>query len=294
MSKWLEQYNENYYGRSPQAKELEQFMKSNYQGSSYIPWATMERLVYQQDPEANFRIRIFEPDYVGQSVVLSNTTNIETRQITSEKSVETMAQSISHFVAVELTFLGKHFEEVYPVQDLKYGAPKVIDQNMINKSLQRAKAKVASRGTGLALSLYETGDLQFEEDTDKPTPKVEDKKPEVPTRAKKVSNKSDKKQGVEKVEGEKGNLKSQTVTSSIEESTEAQETFSKEAEEAAADIRANSQYSVGLQKINNAVVKKYGFTLGANDEDLVEKLNQIENLTVFMRTLKVQSGIAVV
>ena len=32
MSKWLEQFNENYYGRSPQAKELEQFMKSNYQG----------------------------------------------------------------------------------------------------------------------------------------------------------------------------------------------------------------------------------------------------------------------
>ena len=293
MSKWLEQFNENYYGRSPQAKELEQFMKSNYQGSSYIPWATMERLVYQQDPEADFRIRLFETYYGGQSVVLSNTTNIETRQITSEKSVETMAQSISHFVAVELTFLGKHFEEVYPVQDLKYGAPKVIDQNMINKSLQRAKAKVASRGTGLALSLYETGDLQFEDETDKPTPKVEDTKPKVPTRAQKVSNKSDKKQGVEKAEGENENLKSQIETSSVEE-VEAQETFSKEAEEAAAEIRANSQYTVGLQKINNAVVRKYGFTLGANDEDLVEKLNQIENLTVFMRTLKVQSGIAVV
>lgn len=280
MSKWLEQFNENYYGRSPQAKELEQFMKSNYQGSSYIPWATMERLVYQQDPEADFRIRLFEACEGGQSVVLSNTTNIETRQITSEKSVETMAQSISHFVAVELTFLGKLFEEVYPVQDLKYGAPKVIDQNMINKSLQRAKAKVASRGTGLALSLYETGDLQFEED-DKPTKPKEGTKPEVKTTVKKVSKKSDKKQvsGEEKAEVKK-------------DSDEA--AFSKEAEEAAAEIRANAQYAVGLQKINNAVVKKYGFTLGANDEDLVEKLNQIENLTVFMRTLKVQSGIAVV
>lgn len=293
MSKWLEQFNENYYGRSPQAKELEQFMKSNYQGSSYIPWATMERIVYQQDPEADFRIRLFESCYGGQSVVLSNTTNIETRQITSEKSVETMAQSISHFVAVELTFLGKHFEEVYPVQDLKYGAPKVIDQNMINKSLQRAKAKIASRGTGLALRLYETGDLQFEEDTDKPTsPKSEDTKPEVPTTGRKVSTKRDKKQvsGEEKAEVEKAEVKKD----SDDKLTEAQVEFSKEAEEAAADIRANAQYSVGLQKINNAVVKKYGFTLGANDEDLVEKLNQIENLTVFMRTLKVQSGIAVV
>lgn len=292
MSKWLEQFNENYYGRSPQAKELEQFMKSNYQGSSYIPWATMERIVYQQDPEADFRIRLFETYYGGQSVVLSNTTNIETRQITSEKSVETMAQSISHFVAVELTFLGKHFEEVYPVQDLKYGAPKVIDQNMINKSLQRAKAKIASRGTGLALRLYETGDLQFEED-DKPTQaQAENTKPEVPTTGRKVSTKRDKKQvsGEEKAEVEKAEVKKD----SDDKLTEAQVEFSKEAEEAAADIRANAQYAVGLQKINNAVVKKYGFTLGANDEDLVEKLNQIENLTVFMRTLKVQSGIVVV
>jgi hypothetical protein len=271
MSKWLEQFNENYYGRSPQAKELEQFMKSNYQGSNYIPWATMERLVYQQDPEADFRIRLFETCHGGQSVVLSNATNIETRQITPEKSVETMAQSISHFVAVELTFLGKHFEEIYPVQDLKYGAPKVIDQNMINKSLQRAKAKIASRGTGLALSLYEVGDLQFE-DVIPTQASAENTKPEVPKRDKSV---------IDNVayEGDK---------------VEAHVGFSKEAEEAAADIRANDQYSVGLQKINNAVVKKYGFTLGANDVDLVEKLNQIENLKVFMRTLRVQSGIEVV
>ena len=55
----------------------------------------MERIVYQQDPEADFRIRLFETYYGGQSVVLSIQTNIETRQITSEKSVETMAQSIS-------------------------------------------------------------------------------------------------------------------------------------------------------------------------------------------------------
>ena len=78
---------------------------------------------------------------------------------------------------------------------------------MINKSLQRAKAKIASRGTGLALKLYETGDLQFEEDTDKPTPaKAEDTKPEVPTTDRKVSTKRDKKQvsGEEKTEVKKG------------------------------------------------------------------------------------------
>ena len=35
---------------------------------------------------------------------------------------------------------------------------------MINKSIQRAKAKAISTITGLAFSLYESGDLQFEDD----------------------------------------------------------------------------------------------------------------------------------
>jgi hypothetical protein len=54
------------------------------------------------------------------------------------------------------------FVEDYPIQDKSYQAPKFVDSNDVNKSIQRAKAKVASRGTGLALKLYEGNDLQFD------------------------------------------------------------------------------------------------------------------------------------
>jgi hypothetical protein len=54
------------------------------------------------------------------------------------------------------------FIEDYPIQDKSYQAPKFVDSNDVNKAVQRAKAKVASRGTGLALKLYEGNDLQFD------------------------------------------------------------------------------------------------------------------------------------
>jgi hypothetical protein len=259
MSKWLEQFTENYYGRSAQAKELEQYLKQNYNGSSYIPWATMERLVYMQDPSAEFRIRPTMTEFSDGDVVWTSKVDITTHQKTDAKEVSTLSQSIAHMIILELTFLGKTFEEVYPIQDNTYKSPKVIDANLVNKAIQRAKAKIASRATGLALSLYETGDLQFEEDT-KPVVKKEEPTP------------------------------SKAMTSTPPAPTPAP---TNEASELAEEIRSNEAYDVGLQKINSAIIKKYGFSISREDEDLEQKLSQIDNLTVFGRTLKVQSGLPV-
>lgn len=263
---WLEQFTENYHGRSEQAKELEQFLKKNYQGSSYIPWATMERMVYQQDPNADFRIRASYRDG-SEDILWTSTTNIETHQKTADKEVITLAQSIAHFIILELTFLGKTFEELYPIQDNKYTAPKVIDQNMVNKAIQRAKAKLASRATGLGLTLYETGDLQFDEES---TPAVKPT-PVKPTPVKQetlVETAPDK-----------------TMTKTVKHNAELT-AF-------AGEIKGNPEYDTGLQKLNNAIIKKYGFSLSREDADLEDKLAQIDNLSVFMRTLKTQSGIPV-
>ena len=88
-----------------------------------------------------------------------------------------------YFVKVTSTFMGKTMSEEYPVQDFSFepvsfkGRPHILssgktvqiamDANIVNKALQRATAKVLSELTGLGLSLYETGDLQFEDDTEK-------------------------------------------------------------------------------------------------------------------------------
>src|SRR6056297_3200259 len=53
---WLKIFNDNYNEASPQAQELKDYVKNNYQGSSYIPWAVMQRTIFQQDPSAEFTI----------------------------------------------------------------------------------------------------------------------------------------------------------------------------------------------------------------------------------------------
>ena len=53
---WLEQFKLNYDGKSDEAKSLEDFLKETYKNATYVPWATMERLVYMQDPDAEFEV----------------------------------------------------------------------------------------------------------------------------------------------------------------------------------------------------------------------------------------------
>jgi hypothetical protein len=160
---WLTMFEANYNGETPQAKELEQYIKKNYNGSTYIPWATMERMVYQQDPSAEFLIQGLE--------------SIKETIRTNDGERITEVDFFTHMVSISLSFLGKVFTEVYPVQDNKYNSPKIIDANLVNKAVQRAKAKVASRATGLGLKLYEGHDLQFEDDTPEPKKFA---KPETP------------------------------------------------------------------------------------------------------------------
>lgn len=258
MKNWLEQYNENYYGQSNQAKELAECLKQTYSGANYLPWATMERLIYQQDPEATFEIITH---FAGQYAATQKI-DILTKQQSDEKISETLSQAIVNMVHVRLTFLGKTFDEVYPIQDNVYKAPKVIDANLVNKALQRAKAKIAARASGLGLTLYETGDLQFEDDKD-----LTADSPPKP-------------------------LKEPKLLTKTKQEFAALETFN-EVSQAATEINENQALQEGLAKVNAAVLKKYGFILEANAADLQTKLEKIENIPVFMRTLKKLSGLEI-
>jgi hypothetical protein len=161
-NKWLLQFLDNYNGVSPEAKSLEKELQKNYKGNSYIGWATMERLTYQQDPFATFEVMI-SPN--GTPLFTDNISITSFSRKEGKDTVDTVNSEnarVVNFVRVKLTFLDKVFVEDYPIQDKSYQAPKFVDSNDVNKSIQRAKAKVASRGTGLALKLYEGNDLQFD------------------------------------------------------------------------------------------------------------------------------------
>ena len=284
----LEQFKANYNGTSDESKELAKFIKSTYNGATYIPWATMERLTYMQDANAKFNT-ILNND---NSIVWTDSFLNSNRSVAKDGSVvETQALVVSHFVKVSCEFLGKLFVEEYPIQDQDYSAAKIYNQNLVNKALKRAMAKVASRATGLGLKLYEDKDLQFDDN-------ISNEKPEI-----KKTTKSKKVEEVEKVVEEK--VQQEVVEQKVENTTvenktvesatvENNVTFSKDIDELIALIKNTDREKMTkvLQNLNVAVLKQHGFTLGIDDSylDLGNKLQAFKDVTVFTKAIKNMIG----
>lgn len=310
---WKEQFIENYNGKSEEAKEVADFMKANYKGNNYIPWATMERLTYMQDPEAVFETLETE----NGNIVFSDTLSNENKVVQKGEVVnETVATMMSHFVKVKLTFLGKTFIEEYPIQDQDYSALKVYNQNAVNKALKRALAKVASRATGIGLRLYENKDLQFD------TPE-EDKKPEVkkttkttkttkPTESSVVTGSVVNNNGIVVTENNtteqvpsqvtftEEDLKQDTPVQEIVTQDEkieedvSKQVYSKEILELCGIIKNADKDKMTrvLQSLNVAILRQHGFTLSLEDTDdvLCEKLSHFQDVKVFTKAINNMLG----
>jgi len=278
---WLKQYIDNYEGKSKEAKSLEGTIKTLFNGSTYLPWAVMERVTYMQDPDAKFEIIRNKNEYgEGDNILHTTTVELKTKSITNDKTIETANSMFTHFVVIKCTFLGKTIEEVYPVLGKKFDAPKVVDQQLVNKALQRAKAKVASRVTGLGLKLYEGLDLQFDAPKDTPKTKKTTKK-ETPV----VTNDVATLVAI-----------ADAVVPNTEPMTETQSGAVVEVKAGVVElitfIHNNPNANVALQKVNSSVAKTYGFTIAVEDNTLVltEKLNKIKSPPTFLRTLEKFAG----
>lgn len=167
---WIEVWTENYLGKSELAKAL--VPKNTYTGQNYLPWAVAERCLFTLDPDATT-----EP-VLNQEGGLVHTEKY-TIPVRTQSGGEYDQWMLAHFIKIKVTFMGKEFVEYYPIQDNAYAPVRVWDQNILNKTMQRAKVRAIARATGIGWSLYETGDLQFEED-EKLTPAGnKGKKPDV-------------------------------------------------------------------------------------------------------------------
>ena len=262
---WKKIFTENYLGQSAEAKELEGFLKKTYKDMSYIPWATMERMLYQQDPEAQVDvIRNHEGGFVFPNIMVNHT---------NDAGVVTDITMFSHMVVVQVTFLGKTVEEIMPVQDKKYDAVKTIDQNLVNKSIQRAKAKAVARVTGLALKLYEGKDLQFEDDA-----------PTIPlTQPEKIAT----------VNPNTGEVSEHVVETVVVPPVVVPPTVpADELLTIATALHGNQELLVGVQRINVSIAKKFNFVLDINEDIpvIVQKLSQLANPKVTYNAILKQSG----
>ena len=285
---WKEVFLANYNGESEEAKAIEPFLKHTYKGDVYIPWAVMERLVYMCDENAVFtNILNAKGGLVHSDVVINHQSNTQNGTIVSE----TEAPMYAHFVKVSLEFMGKIFIEDYPIQEQDYSAARVFNQNLVNKALQRAKAKLGARATGLGLKLYEGFDLQFDN-------KDEDKKPVLDEPKKEENNKKS-------VKTEEKVAKVEEKVAKVEEKVEVTET---PAEPETAPVQVSGQVNVApgvidvvkliketdaekinkvLQIVNVSIMKKYSFALSQDDsvEELSEKLSKFPNIEQFKKTL---------
>lgn len=302
---WKEVFTENYNGTSDIAKEIESFIKENYKGNTYIPWATMERITYMCDEDATFEnLKNEKGGLVHTDMCIMHQQNIQKGEVVSE----TESQMFSHMVRVKLTFMGKVFIEEYPIQDQDYSAARVFNQNLVNKALQRAKAKVASRATGIGLKLYEGKDLQFDEIPQETKPELPITKENNPVEEKKApkttKNAQKSEKTVQKVE-EKNTEPQPVVDKPVEKVEETQATQSIETTQQtqvtqnnsiseAIDLIKNTEVdkiNLALQRINISLMKKHKIALST--ESSVEELTAIlSNKTIFtdpeqfLKTLK--------
>ena len=300
---WKEVFLENYSGKSDLAKEVEPFIKDNYKGNSYIPWATMERLTYMCDEDAIFEnIKNEKGGLVHTDVVEMHQQNIQKGEVISE----TTSQMFSHMVKVKLTFMRKVFIEEYPIQDQDYSAARVFNQNLVNRALQRAKAKVASRATGIGFKLYEGKDLQFDE-------VPQETKPQLP-----VENVQNEQSDVKKSQKTaKNNIKIEKTVEKAEEKPTTQQPVVKTPKEEpknepvvtqpvgddpvseAVHLIKNTdvdKMNLALQRVNVALMKKHKIALSTEDTD--DRLREVlSNKTIFsnpeqfLKTLKTLLGI---
>lgn len=290
---WKDVFLENYNGKSEIAKEVEPFMKENYKGNAYIPWATMERLTYMCDEDACFEnIKNEQGGLVHTDVVEMHQQNIQKGEVVSE----TTSQMFSHMVKVRLVFMGKEFIEEYPIQDQDYSAARVFNQNLVNRALQRAKAKVASRATGIGFKLYEGKDLQFDEvkQESKPELPVENVK-NTPVEEKKTPKTTKNTQKTEKTvqKVEEKPVETQPVVETATQTATQNDPVS----EAVVLIKTTDtdKMNLALQRINVSLMKKHKVALSTQSSE--EELRAIlANKTIFtnpgqfLKTLKTLLG----
>lgn len=274
---WLDTYVENYNGDTPQAKALNEFTKQTYKSDFYVPWATMERLALTQDPD--FDVEIIRNKESG--LVETTFYKIDTYSKNQDKEIHSSVDIASHMVVLKGTFLGKTMFEYYPIQDAKYEAVKIIDQNLINKAIQRGKTKLTSRLTGLALKLYEGLDLQFE-------PKEDD---------------------ISQAKGAKGTPITTTIVEPKQETsitatnpkpivqTKVEQKEEQEVDEVyvlAKYLHENREVLKSGMEEMNAVLKTKGFTFDLDNDgesEIYAKLKGVKIPSIFVKAVKAKSGV---
>ena len=271
---WSKVWSENYSQKTEIAKFVAEHSKTSFKGDLYIPWGVMVNALMQLDEDAVIdKVKNEDGGYVHTDLFSLETV---------ANDVKTVSTVVSHMVRVKITFMGKVFEDVYPIQDNDYTASKVYDQNKVNKALQRCMTRVISMATGLGWNLYENIDLQFDANESK----MDMLKSEAPKTTKSKKKKVEVKNDLDETVVEKPQEEPQKVESSGDGVQDLVKLI--------LDHRQTPKIIGMFDKYNALLPKKYTYkgkplTINIKEDDeatLFEKVTCLDNPSTMVNSLR--------
>lgn len=179
---------QNYYGETDVSKWAESFVNEGVHDGEFIPWTVMTTALKLLDWKS--KIEVLENDdggYVFRDTVMTQTSQREVEGVSANsgteivRSTETDNTTYSFYVKIRITYLDDVTDHMYAIMDTAHRPVQYINSQLVNKAIQRAKARSISLVTGIGLTLWTREAVQEEVTIDREDApqKLEPKKKEV-------------------------------------------------------------------------------------------------------------------
>lgn len=263
---------DNYYGESDVSQWAESFVDQGVHDGEFIPWTVMTTALRLLDWKS--KVEVIENEdggYVFRDTVHTKTSQetVEGISATSGKEILTSTKvqntTYSFYIKVKITYLGEVTEHMYAIMDTAHRPVNYINTQLVNKAIQRAKARSISLVTGIGLTLWTREAIEEE--------KAKDKEPET---EKILPNKKETK---------KHNLTKDNKNDTIDD----QAGSNKTADELAKVLVEKTQDPEFIQKHKTSLVfieDTYGVNyLNTNAKELSKQLEKVNDLEGFAKMI---------
>lgn len=171
----------NYYGETEIAKWALSFVNTGAHDGQFIPWTIMTTALKLLDWKSTIELVTNEDGgYVFRDQSFVETTQVKVdgvndQGVAIERSTVTKNTTQAFYVKLRIVYFGEESIHEYAVLNTGHQPVQYLDSQLVNKAIQRNKARAISLVTGIGLSLW-TGEEASREKTEDVTTTIEPKK----------------------------------------------------------------------------------------------------------------------
>lgn len=190
-TKNAEMFVANYYGETEVAKWALGFVKGGVHDGEFIPWTVMNMALKLLDWKST--IELVENDeggYIFRDTVFMETSQKKIEGVDDKgndiiRSTDTSNNTSAFYVKVRIVYFGEETIHEYAVLDTGHQPVQYLNSQLVNKAIQRNKARAISLVTGIGLPLWTREAIEQEsDDVGKETAVVIEPKKQKLTKAK--------------------------------------------------------------------------------------------------------------